>query len=512
MNKDLVIGIDSGTSECKVIVWSPDGSLIAEGRAAIPMLRPHPAWHEQSAESWWQAACEAITQAVSQVDAARVAAMAISHQRETFVPLDRRGQPLRNSILWMDERARLLLPDLEQQYGADRFHRITGKVMSGNLTVGKIAWLKENEPAVFESTDRFVDVQAYLVYKLTGDFHTGWGSADPMGLFDMSQNRWSEEILGGLGLTAAHLPAAFRPGEVIGQISPGAAKECGLPPGTPVAAGLGDGQSAGLGINITQPGESYLSLGTSTIGGAFSGEYVTSRAFRTMYGGVPGTYLLETVLLSGGYTIKWFVDNFVDLQAGEDQSIEDVMEEAARKIAPGSEGLLLVPYWNSAMNPYWDAGASGIVVGWRGSHRRSHMYRAILEGIAFEQRLHLSGIEEALNRKIDRYVAVGGGARSDLWCQIIADVTGKPVYRTHTHEATALGAGILAAYAAGWYSDVPQAAGEMVHHEERFFEPDGDRHDTYSHIYEEVYRHLFPSLQEHLSRLADLTLRVEDED
>jgi xylulokinase len=137
------------------------------------------------------------------------------------------------------------------------------------------------------------------------------------------------------------------------------------------------------------------------------------------------------------------------------------------------------------------------------------MYRAILEGIAFEQRLHLSGVEEALNRKIDRYVAVGGGARSDLLCQIIADVTGKPVYRTRTHEATALGAGILAAYAAGWYSDVSQAAGAMVHHEENFFEPDGKHHEIYSQLYQEVYRHLFPSLQGYLNRLADLTLQAE---
>ncbi|MBN1123088.1 MAG: FGGY-family carbohydrate kinase [Anaerolineae bacterium] len=510
MNKDLVIGIDSSTSECKAILWSADGRLIAEGRAEIPLLRPRPTWHEQPADSWWQAACEAISGAVSTVDAARVAAISISHQRETFVPLDERGQPLRNAIVWMDERARLLLPDLERQYGAERFHQITGKVLSGNLTVSKMAWLKENEPDLFERTDKFADVQAYLVHRLTGDLHTGWGSADPMGLFDMGQNQWSAEILDGLGLTADHLPAAFRPGEVIGQITPEAAECCGLPPGTPVAAGLGDGQSAGLGINITHPGESYLSLGTSTIGGAFSEEYVTSRAFRTMYGGVPGTYLLETVLLSGGYTIKWFVENFIDQQAGAGRSIEAVMEEAASEIAPGSEGLLLVPYWNSAMNPYWDAGASGIMVGWRGTHQRAHMYRAILEGIAFEQRLHLSGIEEALNRKIDRYVAVGGGARSDLWCQIIADVTGKPVYRTRTREATALGAGILAGYAAGWYPDVPQTAGAMVHHEERFFAPDGERYEIYSRLYEEVYRHLYPSLQAQLSRLADLTLRTED--
>ncbi len=166
---------------------------------------------------------------------------------------------------------------------------------------------------------------------------------------------------------------------------------------------------------------------------------------------------------------------------------------------------MLVPYWNSAMNPYWDASASGVVAGWRGIHGRAHMYRAILEGTAFEQRLHTTGVEQALDRQISRYVAVGGGARSDLWCQIIADVTGKPVYRARSPEAAALGAGILAASAAGVYSSIPQAALAMVHLDPVFFAPDSARHRYYSQLYEEVYVHLFPALQTYLDRLTQIT-------
>ena len=508
MAGDLVLSLDCSTSACKAIIWDAQGSAVAEGRASLPLLQPHPLWHEQSAEAWWQSASEALRQAAAQVDPSRLAAMCITHQRETFVPIDKEGRPLRNAILWMDERAQPLLDELAARYGAEHFLKATGKPLSGNLTVGKIAWLRKNEPGVFRDAHMYLDVHSYLVWRLTGCFRTGWGCADPMGLFDMRTNQWSEEILAGIGVRPDQMPEAFPPGAILGTVADGPAEACRLPKGLPVAAGLGDGQSAGLGAGITQPGECYLSLGTSIVSGAFSEAYATSRAFRTMYGGVPGTYVFETVLLGGAYTIKWFVDNFAD--AGDaarslTPSAEAAMEAEARSLPPGAQGLMLVPYWNSAMNPYWDAAASGVVAGWRGIHGRAHMYRAILEGTAFEQRLHTTGVEQALDRQISRYIAAGGGARSELWCQIIADVTGKPVHRARSPEAAALGAGILAASAAGIYSSIRQAALAMVHLDPVFFTPDPARHRYYSQLYEDVYVHLFPALQTYLDRLTQIT-------
>jgi sugar (pentulose or hexulose) kinase len=220
---------------------------------------------------------------------------------------------------------------------------------------------------------------------------------------------------------------------------------------------------------------------------------------------VPDTCIFETVRLGGAYTVKWFVDHFAGSSALDEYGIE----AAAREVPPGAQGLMLVPYWNSAMNPYWDAAASGITVGWSGSHRPQHMYRAILEGTAFEQHLHTSGVEVALGRPIERYIAVGGGSRSDLWCQIIADVTGKPVYRTQSSEAAALGAGILAASTAGLFASVRQAAQNMVHINPEFFSPDPACHRCYSQLYEEIYVHLFPALQTYLDRLTELTTDYE---
>jgi sugar (pentulose or hexulose) kinase len=165
---------------------------------------------------------------------------------------------------------------------------------------------------------------------------------------------------------------------------------------------------------------------------------------------------------------------------------------------------MLLPYWNSVLGPYWDPAASGIIVGWRGIHQPAHLYRAILEGIAFEQRLCTLGVEKAVGQSVNRYIAIGGGAQSDLWCQIIADITDKPVFRAATTEAAALGAGILAATAAGCYADARQAAREMTHILPQPLEPDPARHDFYSRLFEEVYRPLFPALQPYLDRLTSI--------
>ena len=507
---DLVIGIDSSTSACKAIAWDRQGRLVAQARCGLPVSTPHPSWHEQPAQAWWDAAAQTLRQVVKQVGAGRLAGMCIAHQRETFVLVDDCGQALRPAILWMDERAGPLVPALEQSCGKELFHQVTGKPLTGNLTFSKIAWLQEHEPEVCARASKYLDTQAYLVLCLTGKYRTGWGSADPTGLFDMRRNAWAENLLEKIGVEAAQMPELYPVGSLIGEVSPEAAALTGLPVGLLVAAGLGDGQAGSLGVNITRPGEAYLSLGTSVISGTYSGSYLTGLAFRTMSGGIPGSYLLETVILGGAYTISWLVEKFSSLlegKMGEGGRAEQVFEQMASQTPPGADYLLLVPYWNSAMNPYWDSSASGIVVGWRGVHGPGHLYRAILEGIAFEQRLHSAGVEQALGKPLERFIVMGGGAHSDLWCQIIADITGKPVYRTLNLEAAALGAGILAAAAVGFYPDILQAVQGMADIQSRPFLPDEKRQAFYQRLYEEVYVHLFPALQPYLQRLASQYLK-----
>jgi len=520
MTPDLVLGIDSSTTACKAIVWDARGAPLAEGRAALPLSMPRPIWHEQPAEAWWEACVQAVRAAVVQLEAGRIAALCISPQRETFVPVDETGTPLRPAIAWMDERARDLLPVIDREYGAERIHRETGKPLSGNLTLCKIAWLRAHEPDVFARTAKYLDVAAFLTYKLTGHARTGRGCADPTGLFDMRTNTWNADLLDYLGLDVAQMPETYPPGAVLGTVTLEAAVLTSLPVGLPVVAGVGDGQAGGLGVGITRPGQAYLTLGTSVVSGTHADIYVTDRAFRTMVSAVPGSYSLETVLLGGAYTISWFVEKMAESanqrvsESGimnHESGIENWYGEAIACIPPGAEGLMLVPYWNSAMNPYWDAAASGIVVGWRGVHTRAHLYRAILEGIAFEQRLHTEGVEAALGQPVESYVAMGGGAQSERWLQIIADVTGKPVYRAVVTDAAALGAGILAATGVGLFTDVRAAAKAMTRIAPEPFVPDAGRHAFYSQLYAEVYRALFPAVQPYLQRLTALAELADHE-
>ena len=176
------------------------------------MLCPQPSWYEQNAHWWWTSTCEAIREAIKQVNPSRIVALSISNQRETFVPVDRNGDQVRNAILWMDQRARHLLPDLEKRLIGERFHRITGKILAGNLTISKLVWLRQNEPDIFQKATHFLDVQAYLIYCLTGLFITSWGSADPTGLFDLRNNQWSAELVAEAGLKTGQLPETAPPG------------------------------------------------------------------------------------------------------------------------------------------------------------------------------------------------------------------------------------------------------------------------------------------------------------
>jgi len=492
----LVIGLDCSTTACKAIAWDLTGAAVAQARRSLALLTPRPGWHEQRADDWWTAAAEALREVAGQVGASRLAALSIAHQRETFVPVDAGGRPVRNAIVWMDARAAGLLPQLAAAIGAERFHQITGKPLSGNLSVAKIAWLREHEAETFGHTHSFLDAHAFLIQRLTGRRCTGWGSADPMGLFDMAQRGWADEILAAVGVRPAQMPELRPPAAIIGGVTREASAACGLPSGLPVVCGLGDGQAAGLGANITGRGRAYLNLGTAVVAGTHAESYRVDRAFRATCSGIPGAFLLETVLLGGTYTTNWFCERF--------GGTAEELDAAVAGLPAGSEGLLLVPYWNSAMNPYWDAAASGIVVGWRGAHDRRHLYRAILEGIAFEQRLHTEGVEAATGEQIAGFTAMGGGSRSALWCQLIADVTGKVVQRCATPDASALGAGILAAAGSGLYPNVAAAAAAMTRLEPSVFTPHAERHAAYSLLYEDVYRRLFPELQPALQRLADL--------
>ena len=497
MARDLVIGLDCSTTAAKAVVWDASGRALSMARAEFELVHPAPNYAEQNAEDWWTAASAAVRRAVQSVPIDRIAALCITHQRETFACLDGAGRALRPAMVWADTRA----TGQVQKHGSAEVHRITGKPPNPTPAWYKLLWLAENEPETLQQTVKIVDVHGFLVHRMTGEWRTSWASADPLGLVDLGTLDYDDGLLATAGIRRDQLCELVGPGEVIGMIG-AAAAELGVTAGLPVIAGLGDGQAAQLGCGITAPGAAYLNLGTGVVSGTFSKEYSYAREFRTLTAGAPG-YTLETFIGGGTYNIKWFVDRFagVDPRAlGLELSPEQVLEAAAAMLPPGSHGLLALPYWTGALTPYWDHNAKGALLGLTGMHGKAHVYRALLESIAFEQRMLTDGAEEATGEPITRMIALGGGSRSRVWCQIIADVMQRTVQVVREYESTCLGAGVLAAAAVGIHSSVEAAAAGMSG-TGLSFEPDPATVGVYDDLYQ-VYRDIYPSLRDLFGRLA----------
>lgn len=499
IDKDLVIGLDSSTSATKAIAWTREGLSVAEGRSPIPLASPAPDWYEQNPDDWWTSACAALRELLQRVSPGRIAAIGISAQRETFVPLAADGSPVRPAIVWMDRRCGDEVAWLSAQVGRDRIHEISGKPADLAPVAYRMAWMLRHEPEAYSRTAMFADVHGYLTWRLTGHFRTSTASADPLGLFDMRNKAWSEEILRALQVQPEQLPLTIAPGGVAGDVNEKAAALTTVPAGTPVIAGGGDGQAAGLGVNALTSSRAYLNLGTAVVAGVHSTEYRVGRAWRTMGSCGGDGYYLETSLRSGTFLIDWFLDNCTGGTGRHD--VRERLEAEAASLPAGSGGVLAVPYWGAVMTPYWDPDARGCLLGLTGAHRPAHMYRALLEGIALEQAMVTTMIEQDAGIHVQEFVAIGGGAESSLWCQIIADAWGKPVKRSRTVEASSLGAAMCAAAGAGWFEGVPEAGEAMSAEITRVTEPCGDRVLRYTELLE-IYRQIYPQLRQTYRKLA----------
>ncbi|SDQ83630.1 FGGY-family carbohydrate kinase [Quadrisphaera sp. DSM 44207] len=500
MAGDYVIGVDSSTTAAKAVVWNPAGLAVSSARSTFELSRPRPGWGEQNAEDWWAATAAAVRRAVQTVDASRVGALCVTHQRETFVCLDAAGNPLRPALLWLDGRA---VREVEE-HGTAEVHRITGKPPNPTPAWYKLLWLARHEPETVARTGKVVDVQGFLVHRLTGEWATSWASADPLGLVDMTTCDYDDGLLAAAGLRREQLGELRPPGTVLGRVADDVARELGLPRGLPVVAGVGDGQAAQLGTGVTASGRAYLNLGTGVVSGTYSETYSYGAQYRTLFAAVPGAYALETFIGGGTYNLSWFVEKFSGLDSralGLELTPEQILETAAAQLPPGADGLLLLPYWAGALTPYWDHHARGVLVGLTGSHGKSHVYRALLEGIAYEQRLLTDGAEAVLQEPVSTLVALGGGSRSRVWCQILADVMRRRVDVVREAESTCLGAGMLAAAAVGVHDSVPAAA-EAMSATAGSYEPDAERCAAYDRLYA-VYRDIYPAMRALFPRLAE---------
>ncbi len=489
----LVIGLDSSTTAVKAIAFDESGNVVAATHEPIPLSSPGPNLYEQDAEDWWSAAHKALRSLTRQVDPKTIEALAISNQRETFVPLDQSGRSLRPAILWLDERCKEEVSHFARKVGETRIHRITGKPVDYAPVVYRLAWMKKHEPVLFGQIGKVCDVQAFLVNKLVGLHRTSWASADPFGMFDLRTKQWSRTVLEPLGLRQQQLPDVFPPGAVLGKVAADASSLTGLDRQTLVIAGGGDGQAAGTGANVLAPGRAYLNLGTAVVAGVFGARYRTSKAFRTLSCCSDSGYYYECSLRAGTFAIDWFVGKILQIDPRRQPGIYAALEREARSVPDGSEGLLFLPYLSGAMNPYWDVAARGAFTGLSSAHTRGHMYRSILEGIALEQRLALDAVERSTGMRVRDLVAIGGGATSTLWCRIIADATGRTIRLPQQVEASALGAAIAASVGAGWHKSFRSGARQMAGHHAALA-PGREARRRYRQLFE-AYRALYPAFR-----------------
>ncbi len=468
MTEKFVIGIDSSTQSTKAIVWNEKGQPVSEGRAPISMKMPQPGHAEQDPHEWWDSFKIALRQALQEIDPKRVEGLSISNQRETVAFLDQDGTSLHDAMVWLDERAANEVGGLCEVLGGEKIHKISGKPIDPTPVLYRLKWLSNNKPEVLEKTHRILDVQGYLVFRLTGIAKTSWTSADPFGTFDIQKKVWSSTLLDQVGVRTDQFPEALCPGEEIGKISEKIASEFNLPMNLKIFAGGGDGQCAGLGVNAIAGGRAYLNLGTAIIAGASSQDLRLSNFWRTLISPTGEGYFLESVQRAGAFFVNWFLEC---LGTGERTGeIFSRLEGQASKIEIGSEGVLVQTHLSGCMDPHWDPSSTGAFLGLRTHHTQAHLYRASLEALTLEsaramQKMASEGVEL---RKIN---AIGGGAQSPLWMKMIADATQLPVQRSLSNEASALGAGISAAVGAGWFASFEEAAAAMTNDAE-LIEPD----------------------------------------
>lgn len=496
MTSPLVIAVDCSTTAAKAIVVDVAGQVVGTGAHPLVTTSPAPHWFEQQAKDWWTATDLAIRQALGEIaDRSAVAALCVTHQRETFVCLDADDEPLRAAILWMDGRA-----DAEtRRYGTPAVEQLCGKPADITPGLYKLLWLRDHEPDTMARCRRVVDVHSYLVHAMTARWVSSTASVDPLALIDQTTGDYSGELLELAGMNRDQLPALVPTGASLGPLRPDLAEAWGLTRDVEVIAGTGDGQAAGLGLSVTNPGVAYLVLGTAVVIGSETTTYRSARAYRSMISAMPGQTTVETFSSSGTYLSTWFRSEFGDqaLAGAPDPGLE----RDAAAVPVGSERLLTLPYWNGAQTPHWDSRASGVVLGWRGCHTRAHFYRSLLEGIAFELRLQLDGLEEARGERVEVIRAMGGGARSHLWTQILADVFDRPLEVRASGEVSALGAAAVALTAIGEFGSLADAAAAVAR-TDAVVQPRAQEATSYAEL-RAVYRRVYSETRNLLHTLHD---------
>lgn len=502
-----LMGIDLGTSSTKTVLFNEAGTPIASKTVEYPLHQPQNGWAEQDPLDWWNAVVEGMKHCSASVDNKEIAGVGISGQMHGLVMLDCRGEVLRPSIIWCDQRTSKECEEINMRVGKERLIEITANPALTGFTASKILWVRNHEPEVYEKCAHILLPKDYIRYKLTGEYATEVSDASGMQLMDIPNRCWSQEVLEKLDINPNLLGKMYESYEVTGTIHAQAADQTGARTGTIVVGGAGDNFAAAVGTGVVAEGNAFTTLGTSGVVFAHAEKVSIDKGGRihTFCSAVPGKWCVMSCTQAAGLSLRWARDNFCSEEVAEaaEKQVDpyEIMSAEAAKIPVGSDKLLFMPYLMGERSPHLDPNARGVFFGLSAMHTRAHMIRAVLEGVAFSQ-LDCVNVFRDMGIEINDMLACGGGARSPLWRQMLADLYGCEVSTLHADEGPALGVAILAGVGAGIYESVESAC-ERIVKKNPPQRPNGDVMNQYTKYYE-MYHSLYPSMKEGFRKLADL--------
>jgi sugar (pentulose or hexulose) kinase len=509
---DHILAIDHGTQSVRALLFDARGTLAAKSRVAVSYLSPEPGWAEQDPEVLWGAVAEACRRlwAGSPVPKDAVRGVTLTTQRGTVVNVDDAGRPLRPAITWMDRRRTEGLRPIGGLWGAAFWLSGMGDTVAYFQAEAEANWIARHEPELWARTRRYLLLSGFLTHRLTGRFVDSVGAQVGYLPFDFKRLRWagaSDWKWRIAPFDRAKLPELVPPGAPLGEITAAAAAATGIPAGLPVIAGAADKACEVLGSGALAPHVGCLSYSTIATVNTTQRRYVEPIPLIPPYpAAVPGAYSLEMQVARGYWMVTWFKEEFGHPERVRAEALgvepESLFDELVREAAPGSSGLMLQPYWSPGVKVPGPE-ARGAVIGFRVGHRRPHLYRAILEGLAYALREAAERIARRSGTPITELRVAGGGSQSDGAMQLTADVFGLPASRPHVYEASGLGAAIDAAVGLGLHPDFETAVREMTR-PGTTFEPNASAAATYERLYREVYLEMYARVRPLYRKIRDI--------
>jgi len=501
------IGVDIGTSGTKTVLFDKLGNVIASASREYPLYQPHNGYAEQDPADWWNASRDTIAEVMQGVPADEVKGIGLSGQMHGLVMLDENGEVIRRSIIWCDQRTAAECAEITEKVGAERLIEITANPALTGFTASKILWVRNHEPENYARCRKILLPKDYIRYKLTGEFATEVSDASGMQLLDVPGRCWSAEVLEKLDIDPDLLGKVYESPEITGRVTPEAAALTGLAAGTIVVGGAGDNAAAAVGTGVVEDGKAFTTIGTSGVVYAHASHISIDPEGRvhTFCCAVPGAWHIMGVTQGAGLSLKWFRDNFCSAETETAAQLDIdpyvLMDKEADTVPIGAGRLLYLPYLMGERTPHLDPDARGVFFGLSAVHGRKEMLRAVMEGVAFSLN-DCKNIIGGMGVPVDDMMACGGGGRSPLWRQMLADLYGCPVKTVDSKEGPALGVAILAMVGAGEYASVPEACRAIIR-TDKVQQPVPENSAAYKPVYE-LYTRVYPALKESFAALQKI--------